>query len=70
MTSTIFLNIYILSASSASAKHYPNAETRKFIGIKRKKGKTKILRDLPEKRLNEIAEKEEPGKNMAKNHTK
>ncbi|KAF2899647.1 hypothetical protein ILUMI_06529, partial [Ignelater luminosus] len=41
-----------------SVRPYPKAGSRKPIGMKRKKGKTRILTDTPEKRLIEIAEQE------------
>ncbi|XP_026315200.1 uncharacterized protein LOC113226693 [Hyposmocoma kahamanoa] len=48
-----------------SVRPYPKAGPR-LSSIKRKKGKTRILTDTPEKRLIEIAEQEKQRKNKAK----
>jgi hypothetical protein len=45
---------------------YPKASPRKLIRNVRKKGKTRILTDTPEKRLIELAEQERQTKNRAK----
>lgn len=45
---------------------YPKAGPRKLIKNSRKKGKTRILTDTPEKRLIELAEQERHTKNKAK----
>ena len=45
---------------------YPKAGPRKLDGMKRKKGKTRILTDTPEKRLIEMKEKERQRKNKIK----
>lgn len=45
---------------------YPKASPRKLIKNSRKKGKTRILTDTPEKRLIELAEQEKQTKNKAK----
>lgn len=45
---------------------YPKASPRKLIRNVRKKGKTRILTDTPEKRLIELAEQERQAKNRAK----
>ncbi|XP_047538676.1 uncharacterized protein LOC125072196 [Vanessa atalanta] len=45
---------------------YPKAGPRKLQGMKRKKGKTRILTDTPEKRLIEMEEEERQRKNKIK----
>ncbi|CAK1554963.1 unnamed protein product [Leptosia nina] len=45
---------------------YPKAGPRKLQGMKRKKGKTRILTDTPEKRLIEMEEQERQRKNKIK----
>lgn len=45
---------------------YPKAGPRKLHGMKRKKGKTRILTDTPEKRLIEMEEEERQRKNKIK----
>lgn len=49
-----------------SVRPYPKAGPRKLTGMTRKKGKTRILTDTPEKRLIELAEQEKQRKNKAK----
>lgn len=49
-----------------SVRPYPKAGPRKLTGNARKKGKTRILTDTPEKKLIELAEQEKQSKNKAK----
>lgn len=49
-----------------SVRPYPKAGPRKLTGNARKKGKTRILTDTPEKKLIELAEQEKQRKNKVK----
>lgn len=53
-----------------SVRPYPKAGPRKLIGMTRKKGKTRILTDTPEKLQIELAEQEKQRKNKAKQDRK
>lgn len=52
--------------TSESVKLYPKAGPRKITGNAIKNGKTRILTDIPEKKLIELAEQEKQKKNKAK----
>ncbi|GBP18011.1 Stimulator of interferon genes protein [Eumeta japonica] len=60
------LNQFIKFANPEIVRPYPKACPRKLIKNSRKKGKTRILTDTPEKRLIELAEQETQTKNNAK----